>query len=111
MGGTTPSRCQALPPKLRPLGLALALVLAGIVYAALDPKSGIRTWQRLEGEVAEAQRRIDGLRVRNARLRRDVEALEEDPSALERAIREEIGWVRPGEIRISLSKGDPPALP
>jgi len=110
MGGITPSRRPA-PPKLRPLALAIALVLMGVACAALDPDSGISTWRRLAGEVVEAQRRIDVLRVRNARLRREIQVLDEDPYALERAIREEIGWVRPGEVRISLSKGDPPAFP
>jgi cell division protein FtsB len=97
---------------LRPVALALALLLAGLVYAALDSESGIGTWRRLEGEVSLAEARIHHLRLRNARLRGEIRALEEeDPVALETTIREEIGWVRAGETRVSISSAEPPALP
>ena len=109
MGGTDRRRRGARPAGLRPLGLGLGLVLAGFLYAAIDRESGLRTWLRLERDVAQAEQRIEGLRLRNARLRREIQALRDDPGALERAIREEIGWVQPGEIRISL--GDPLAFP
>ncbi len=96
---------------LRPVGLALALLVAGLIYAALDPESGIGTWRRLEGEVSLAEARIHHLRLRNARLRGEIRALEEDPAAVESTIREEIGWVRAGETRVWISSAEPPALP
>ena len=37
------------------------------------------------------------LREKNLRLRREARALAGDPAALERAAREELGYVRPGE--------------
>jgi cell division protein FtsB len=39
----------------------------------------------------------DRLREKNLRLRREARALAGDPAALERAAREELGYVRPGE--------------
>jgi len=73
---------------------ALALLAGG---AALDPE-GLRKHVRLREDVrriAEDNRR---LALENARLGREAEALRRDPAALERAAREELRLVRPGEV-------------
>jgi cell division protein FtsB len=38
-------------------------------------------------------------------MRREVKALTGDPAALERAAREDLGYVRPGEIILKLDDG------
>jgi cell division protein FtsB len=38
----------------------------------------------------------------NAKLRREVAALQDDPNAIDRAAREELGVIRPGEVVFSL---------
>jgi cell division protein FtsB len=55
------------------------------------------------------RRDLKALRVRNAqlaaendRLAREAEALRDDPNAIERVARAELGWVRPGEIVVDL---------
>jgi cell division protein FtsB len=107
---------------LRPILLALALVAAVVTYAWLLPESGFPTWLSLRAEVAEAEQRIQTLERQNHALREEVAALARDPFTQERAVREELGWVRPGEILvrargplgadgIAAGSGDAPAIP
>ncbi|HQR30515.1 MAG TPA: septum formation initiator family protein [Anaeromyxobacteraceae bacterium] len=72
---------------------ALAVLLAA---SALHP-AGLRKHRALEAEVRRVAEENETLRERNVRLRREARALAGDPAALERAAREELGYVRPGE--------------
>ena len=83
---------------IRSLLIAIALVCAVVAYAWLVPESGFPTWLRLRDEVAQAEARIHTLERENASLREDVSALARDRFAQERAVRETLGWARPGEI-------------
>jgi len=78
---------------LRPVAVALGLLAIG----ALDPGSGVLTWLRLQRDLDAAAQRIEDLEERNAELAEEIGALDDDPFALERAIREELELVRPGE--------------
>jgi cell division protein FtsB len=69
-----------------------------VAYAWLVPESGFPTWLRLRDEVAEAESRIHTLEQENGTLRDEVNALARDPFAQERAVRETLGWARPGEV-------------
>ena len=73
------------------------LLLAAGAYAAWDSDSGIRTWLRLRAELWAAEAGVEEVRLQVAALEDEARALAEDPFALERAIREELGWARPGE--------------
>ncbi|MBE2253343.1 MAG: septum formation initiator family protein [Myxococcus sp.] len=77
----------------------VALILAAASAAA---EGGFRRYLRLSQDVKALKDRNKRLGDDNARLRREVEALRDDPRALERAAREELGLVRPGEIVFSL---------
>ena len=88
--------------KWAPLLAATAPLVSALLYAAWDETSGLPLWRRLSRDVARAEAQVERLQIRNARLAADIEALGSDPFALERAIREEIGWVRPGEVRIDI---------
>jgi cell division protein FtsB len=83
---------------IRPVLLAIALVCAVVAYAWLVPESGFPTWLRLRAEVADAEARIHTLEQENGSLREEVTALSRDRFAQERAVRETLGWARPGEI-------------
>ena len=78
-----------------------AIALAATV-AALDGDSGLRPWLALRGELSEAQGRIADLEAEVAALRPRVEALASDRFAIERAIREDLELVRPGETLLRL---------
>jgi cell division protein FtsB len=75
------------------LGGAVALAAAA---AALDP-GGVRKVLRLQAEIHRMQEENARLAADNASLVREARALRGDPAALERAAREELRFVRPGE--------------
>jgi len=83
---------------IRSVLLAIALVCAVVAYAWLVPESGFPTWLRLRAEVADAEVRIHTLEQENSSLREEVTALSRESFAQERAVRETLGWARPGEI-------------
>lgn len=87
------------PETIRSAGLRWLLTLAAIVlwlYALIGPE-GLRTQfdrrarrDALAQQLAEEQRRSEALRT-------EVEALREDDAAIERAIRDQLDYQRPGE--------------
>ncbi len=79
------------------VGVAAALAL----FAAVDAK-GFRRYLELEQNLAALEARNRELREQNARYATEIEALKQDPVALERAAREELGFIRPGEIVFNL---------
>jgi cell division protein FtsB len=88
----------------RALLLAI-LLLAGATLLMLDPR-GLRRTRRLQEDLHQLETANTGLRMENDRLRRELSALADDPAALERAAREELGLVRPGELVFRLEDGD-----
>jgi cell division protein FtsB len=88
------------------LGLVLALSLA---RAALDEETGVRPWLYLRAELADAHARIASLETEIAGLRREAQQLEAGDYALERAIREELELVRPGQTLVRLRRRGVPS--
>jgi len=86
----------------RDLGIALGVVALTVAFAAWDPDSGLRTWWALQQDAAAARARIGQLRDEIARDEGEIRALREDPLAQERAIREDLGFARPGETVVRL---------
>ena len=82
---------------MRAFWLVPAVLAAGLAWVVLDRESGLPAWFRLNGELAASQSRIAALTARADSLRSEIRALERDPFAVERAIREELGLARPGE--------------
>src|SRR5512140_1111451 len=80
------------------------LVLLGLSLA--DP-NGLRKAVRNEAEVRRLERENASLETRVTQLRREVKALQGDPTALERAAREDLGYVKPGEIVYKLDEVAP----
>ncbi len=85
--------------------VAAALVLLGL--SVVDP-NGLRKARRNEAEAERLERENAALEQRVTQLRREVKALQGDPAALERAAREELGYVKPGEIVYKLDEGGQP---
>lgn len=75
--------------------VVVALVLA---VGSAVAEGGFRRYWRLKQDVRTLEDRNAKLAQDNAKLRREVEALRDDPAALERAAREELGYVKPGEV-------------
>ncbi len=88
------------PPRQRKKILLFVGAVALLAAAsALDP-SGIRKHVRMAVEVERMRAENVRLAAENARLAREAVALRSDPEAIERAVREELRFVRPGEIVI-----------
>ena len=94
---------------MRSLLLALALVAAAAAWAWLDPNDGISTWLSLCSDVAQAEARVRALGVANAALAQEAQNLRSEPFGQERAVREELRWVRPGEVLVRVPAGRDPA--
>jgi cell division protein FtsB len=80
-------------------------VAAATAAAAFDP-AGVRRFLTLSAEVRRMQGENARLAAETAALSREVRALRSDPAALERAAREELRFVRPGERVYWLGAGD-----
>jgi cell division protein FtsB len=81
------------------VGIAAVLLCA----SALDP-GGLRKWRRLSGEARRIEAENHDLARENERLRHEVRALRYDPAAIERAIREDLGYTREGELLLKLDE-------
>lgn len=88
------------------LATALATALAYFPYRLLDGTSERKAVElRLQNERTISQ--TLRLRAENQRLRRQIEALEGDESAIEDIAREELGMVRPSEVIIRIERAAP----
>jgi cell division protein FtsB len=76
-------------------GFVAAVALAA--GASAWDSDGVRKYLRLRAEVARVKSENAQLASENAALAREARALRVDPAALERAAREELRFVRPGE--------------
>lgn len=66
-------------------------------------------WLELRQELRESERRISQLQSEAKTLQSEIEALEDDPLAVERAIREVLKLARPGETVVRfVDQGDGP---
>ena len=79
------------------LSMAAVAAVALSLVSVVDAK-GFRRYVKLRGDVEALRERNASLASQNEALRREIHALREDPAALERAVREELGFVKPGEI-------------
>ena len=91
---------------LRNVAITLGVVAMVAAFAGWDPDTGVRNWWRLRGDHAAAQERIAELERDIRALRAEAKALRRDPLAQERAIREDLGFARPGETVIRLPGSD-----
>jgi len=92
----------------KPLWIAYGVVLLALATASAFHPSGLRKARALSADVRRVSEENEKLRERNQRLRREARALAGDPAALERAAREELGYVRPGERIYELPPAEGP---
>ncbi|MCH2173665.1 septum formation initiator family protein [Myxococcota bacterium] len=85
--------------RLWPIPVILLSVMA---WAFADTDSGLLRWWAYRQSLEESTRTIDALREQVAVLSVQITDLEEDAFATERAIREELGFVRRGEILVRM---------
>jgi cell division protein FtsB len=95
--------------------LGIGVVAMTIVVALVDADSGLRMWWALREDLHAAQARIEQLKSDVADLEADSGGLTGagEPFALERAVRERLGYTREGEtlVRLSGSGDTSPRIP
>lgn len=79
------------------LGVAGALSLVSVADAR-----GFRRYFRLQQDIRALEERNRNLREQNATMVREIEAMRSDPRALERAAREDLRFIKPGEVVFNL---------
>jgi cell division protein FtsB len=89
---------------VRRFWLVPAMLAAAMLYAAVDEDAGWRTWWRLRQGLEASRERVDDLSREIAHLSEASRELAGDPFAMERAIREDLGLARPGEIVVRFSR-------
>lgn len=81
------------------LGMALGLAVAlGFLPYKLYLRSGLVQYVTLRQELSALTARNDGLQNSIRELRHQLERMKEDPAAIERVARDELGMVRSGEV-------------
>jgi cell division protein FtsB len=85
------------------LASALALALGYVPYRILDG-SGLARARRLDHELRETRAKIRHLEKENRRLLKEVNALRDDPEAVEEIARHELGMVKENEIVVKIEK-------
>ncbi len=79
--------------------VTVAFVLAAWSASA---EGGFRRYLSLSQQVETLRVKNRLSAEENARMLKEVEALRGDPKAIERSAREELGFIRPGEVVINL---------
>ena len=77
-------------------------VAAALVLLSLTDSGGFRHRRALQRDLADLEERNRMLRERNQTLVEEIELLRSDPRAQERAAREVLGFVRPGELVLTV---------
>ncbi|MBJ21153.1 MAG: cell division protein FtsB [Deltaproteobacteria bacterium] len=83
---------------VRAFGLGTLVIALLAISALLDQDSGMEIWLELREDLVRSKTRVDELVRQNDFLRREIELLEADPSAMDRVIREELDLALPGEV-------------
>jgi cell division protein FtsB len=86
------------------LAAALVALVLGYIPYHVYARSGLARTIALRRDLQTLHARNEELRAENERLARDADALRSDVGAVERVARAELGWVRPGELIVDLSR-------
>ena len=75
----------------------LALAFTALLLQDVFGTHGVLAMRRAQKEAAAVQQEIERINQENQQLQDRVKALKNDPQAIERIAREELGLARPGE--------------
>jgi cell division protein FtsB len=79
--------------------LCIGVLAVFIAYKVIFGANGMKVYQGKRAEAVRLQQQIDDEKIKNQQLQHRVDSLQrEEPSAIEKEAREQLGYVRPGEI-------------
>jgi cell division protein FtsB len=91
---------------VRTLGLGTCLIAILAISALLDQESGVGIWLELREDLSGSAARVAQLTRENDEMRSEIQMLEAEPAALDRAIREELDVALPGEIVVRFIRSE-----
>ena len=89
---------------MRTLGLGTCVIALMAISALLNQESGVGIWLELREDLSGSAARVAQLLRENDEMRQEIQMLEDDPAALDRAIREELDVALPGEIVVRFAR-------
>lgn len=91
------------------LTLSTCAVLAMAGRALIGDRGLFEVWRK-KGAHRQLAAEVRTLREENVALKREIQALRSDPTAIERIAREELGFSRPGELTFVFREDAGPRL-
>jgi cell division protein FtsB len=79
--------------------LCVAVLAIFIGYKVIFGANGMKVYEDKRAQTVLLQQQIDDEKLQNDKLQHRVEGLQrEDPDAIEKEAREQLGYVKPGEV-------------
>jgi cell division protein FtsB len=92
-------------PLLKQLVLIIVSFLSLLLFThALFGKLGYLELKKAQDQNEDLARKIEKLRAENKSIMTEIKSLKTDSKTIEKIAREELGLVRPGEIKITTSQ-------
>jgi cell division protein FtsB len=91
------------------LNIILGFAAAVLLIDAFVGEKGLIEGLRAQRSYEDARSSLNALKAENLRLLENVRRLREDQSAVEAIAREELGFIRPGEVLFIVREATPPA--
>jgi cell division protein FtsL len=85
----------------------LSLVLLLLFGHGFFGKKGYLAVRRMKQQNQDLNQKIEQLKKENGQAMEEIKALKSDPKAIEKIAREELGLVKPGEVKITTGKLKP----
>jgi cell division protein FtsB len=91
--------------------VGVAVLACMLAYHVVFGDNGMLTYHKKKGDSRLLDQEIESLQRENQRLQREIESLKSDPKAIEREAREQLRYVRPGEVIYTVPTPAEPAPP
>jgi len=94
--------------------LCIAVLSVFIGYRVVFGANGMKVWESKRAEVERLENDIDRQKLEHEQLQRHVDGLQQGiPSVIEKEAREQLGYVKPGEVVLfeQKAKSDPKPAP
>ncbi len=90
--------------------ICIAVLAVLIGYKVVFGANGMKVWQAKRAEVQSLESEIDQKQIEQQQLQHEVDALQRgDASVIEKEAREQLGYVKPGEVVLYQQKNKPDA--
>jgi len=90
---------------LKRLALVMMSVLVLLLFAhGVLGKKGYLALRTIKQQNEDLSRKINQLKKENSQALEEIRLLKSDPAAIEKIAREELGLIKPGEIKITTGK-------